>query len=416
MRAEPILLIYIYLGTAGLRTASIHRDLLVLVGTAIFKEKRMNFAKSKLSRAILAGTSGTLSLMAVAIIASPVALAEDDGWYIGGNVGYSQADIDDERINSSLLGSGFSSTTISEDDNSTDYKIFGGYQVNRYFAMEAGFFELGDFGYTASTVPPGTLTGEILVRGINFDLVGILPISDKFSAFARAGVTRAETEADFSGTGAVNVINANPSEYDNKYKYGVGVEYKMTESLGLRAEAERYRINDAVGNDGDVDMFSAGLVYRFGATSEPVVAAAPTPEPVAVIAPPPEPRRVSFSADTMFDFDKDTVKPAGKQELDKLAADLSDSNFEVITVTGHTDRIGSHDYNMDLSARRAEAVKRYLVETGGLPASKITTNGIDGAEPVTQPDDCIGTKRTQALIDCLAPDRRVEVEVRGTQQ
>jgi len=188
----------------------------ILVGTETFKEKQMNFAKSKLSRVILAGTSGTLSLMAVAIIVSPVALAEDAGWYMGGNVGYSQADIDDGKINSSLLGSGFSSTIIDDDENSTDYKIFGGYQVNRYFAMEAGFFELGHFGFTATTIPPGTLTGEILVRGINFDLVGILPISDKFSAFARAGVTRAESEADFSGTGAANVINANHSEYDNK--------------------------------------------------------------------------------------------------------------------------------------------------------------------------------------------------------
>jgi OOP family OmpA-OmpF porin len=184
----------------------------------------------------------------------------------------------------------------------------------------------------------------------------------------------------------------------------------------MRVEAERYRINDAVGNDGDNDQVSLGLVYRFGgSTPAPVaVAAAPMPEPVVVR--PPAPTKVTFSADSMFDFDKDTVKPAGKQELDKFAADLSGSDYGEITVTGHTDRIGSHAYNMDLSARRAEAVKNYLVETGGIPAGKITAQGIDGAEPVTKPGDCVGNKATKELIACLQPDRRVEVEVSGTKQ
>lgn len=378
----------------------------------------MQLSKTKLSRAILAGTSGSLSMLALAMIASPAVAADDNSSYLGANVGHSQAEIDAEKINSNLLGSGFSSTSISEDDTSTDYKIFGGYQFNRYFAVESGFFELGSFGYKATTVPPGTLNGDIKIRGINLDLVGILPITDKFSAFARAGVTRAESKDRFSGTGAVTVIDTNPSEYDNNYKYGVGVEYKVTDALGLRAEAERYRINDAVGNKGDIDMFSAGLVYRFGGSSAApvVVAEAPTPEPVAVIAPEPAPTRVSFSADSMFDFDKANVKASGKQELDKFAADLQGSDFRVITVTGHTDRIGAHQYNLDLSARRAEAVKQYLVEAHGIPASKITTVGVDGANPVTQTGDCVGTKRTQKLIDCLQPDRRVEVEVTGTSQ
>ncbi len=61
------------------------------------------------------------------------------------------------------------------------------------------------------------------------------------------------------------------------------------------------------------------------------------------------------------------MKPAGKQHLDKLAADLRGVNFDVITVTGHTDRIGSHAYNMKLLTRRAEAVKAYLVSAGSRP-------------------------------------------------
>ncbi len=58
--------------------------------------------------------------------------------------------------------------------------------------------------------------------------------------------------------------NPDPSKRETNYKFGVGIQYNFTESLGMRAEAERYRINDAVGNRGDIDLFSLGLVYRFG--------------------------------------------------------------------------------------------------------------------------------------------------------
>jgi OOP family OmpA-OmpF porin len=186
---------------------------------------------------------------------------------------------------------------------------------------------------------------------------------------------------------------------------------------------ERYRIDDAVGNKGDIDLVSVGLVYRFGArTPAPVPRAAP-PEPVATapqpvvvtpppvappapVPPPPMPSKVTFSADSLFDFDKANVKPAGKQELDKFSANLK--------VTGHSDRIGSHAYNLKLSTRRAEAVSAYLVASAGISASKISTRGVDGAEPVTKPGECVGKKASQALITCLQPDRRVEIEVSGT--
>jgi OOP family OmpA-OmpF porin len=166
-------------------------------------------------------------------------------------------------------------------------------------------------------------------------------------------------------------------------------------------EAERYRIDDAVGNKGDVDLYTAGLVFRFGRSEPP-----PPPPP-----PPPVRTRVSFSADSLFDFGKDTVKPAGKQALDNFAAELKSARFEVIKVTGYSDRIGSHEYNMRLSTRRAEAVKSYLVETQGIPADKVTAQGADGSDPVTKPDECPGEKRTPKLIACLQPDRRVDVEV-----
>ena len=382
----------------------------------------MNFAK----------TSGTLGLAALAAIATPFAAADDTGWYGGFNIGQSKSKIDDTRITSGLLGGGFATTSITDDDRDSGYKIFGGYRFNRNLALEGGYFDLGKFGFTATTVPAGTLNGNIKLRSLNLDAVGILPITGKFSAFGRIGFNYAEARDTFAGTGFVNVLNPNPSKHDTNYKFGLGVQYDFTQSFGMRVEAERYRIDDAVGNKGDIDLVSVGLVYRFGgktpapapraAAPEPI-AVAPAPQPAAVtppppqpaaVTPPPAPRKVTFSADSLFGFDKATVTPAGKQALDKFAADLRGVDFDVITVTGHTDRLGPHAHNMELSARRAEAVKAYLVETAGIPAGKIAARGTDGSDPVTKPGECIGEKATRQLIACLQPDRRVEVEVSGT--
>lgn len=376
----------------------------------------------------LARASGTLGLVALAVIASPFAAADDTGWYGGVNVGQGRAKIDDARITSGMVGGGFTTPSITDDDRDTGYKLFGGYQFNKNFALEGGYFDLGKFGFTA-TVPSGTLSGNIKLKGLNLDAVGILPITDKFSAFGRVGLNYAQARDAFSGTGSVTVLNPNPSKRDMNVKVGLGVQYAFTEALAMRVEAERYRINDAVGNKGDIDLISLGLIYRFGgktpaptpraAAPEPV-AVPPAPQPAAVTPPPPPPpaprapTKVTFSADSLFDFGKATVKPAGKQALDKFAADLRGTDFDVITVTGHTDRIGSHAYNMKLSTRRAESVQTYLVESAGIPAAKTSARGVDGADPVTKPGECKGAKATKKLIACLQPDRRVEVEVSGT--
>jgi len=146
--------------------------------------------------------------------------------------------------------------------------------------------------------------------------------------------------------------------------------------------------------------------------------AMPPQQPIAVTPPvPPVPKKITFAADSsagsLFDFGKATVKPEGQETLNKFATDLNGANFDVITVTGHADRIGSQAYSMKLSERRAEAVKTYLVESSGIPSDKITAKGMGKSDPVTKPGECKGDQGNK-LIACLAPDRRVEVEVAAT--
>lgn len=234
----------------------------------------------------LSRTSGTLGLALLSAIFSPFAVAQvgaggpggsgagasgpgamtgQSGWYGGFSIGQSRAKIDDARIAGGFLANGFTSSNITHDDRDTGYKIFGGYQINRNFAVEGGYFDLGKFGYAATTVPAGTLSGTIKLRGLNLDAVGTLPVTGKLSAIGRVGLNYAEARDTFSGTGLVVVTNPNPRKSETNYKVGVGLQYEFTETWGMRVEAERYRINDAIGSRGDIDLFSLGLIYRFGA-------------------------------------------------------------------------------------------------------------------------------------------------------
>lgn len=353
---------------------------------------------------------------ALTLAASQGAWAQTEGWYGGFNAGRTAATIDDARINNTLKANGFTSSTIQDDDRSNGFKVFGGYQLNRNFAIEGGYFDLGKFGYTATTTPPGTLNGNIKLKGLNLDLVGLLPLTDRFSAFGRVGLNYAEARDTFRGTGAVTVRNPNPSARDTNIKLGAGLQYAVTDALSVRGEIERYRINDAVGNRGHVDMVSVGLVYYFGtkaakpmpyvaaAAPMPMVMAAPAP-PVPVPAPVPRLEKYTLSATELFEFDSAELRGA-QPKLDEVAGVLTNNNtVSEIVITGYTDRLGSDRYNQALSERRANAVKAYL--TGkGVTGNRLKAQGRGEANPVVECTD----KRLPALIKCLEPNRRVEVE------
>ena len=123
--------------------------------------------------------------------------------------------------------------------------------------------------------------------------------------------------------------------------------------------------------------------------------------------------KITVAADALFDFDKATLRPEGKKKLDEVAAKAAAIKLEVIIAVGHTDRFGSDAYNLKLSDRRAAAVKTYLVSKG-VAANKIYTEGKGKRNPVTKADQCPGKKPTKSVIECLQPDRRVDIELIGT--
>lgn len=116
---------------------------------------------------------------------------------------------------------------------------------------------------------------------------------------------------------------------------------------------------------------------------------------------------VRLEADTLFAFDSADLSDDGKAALDNMLGQLTAESLQQqkLQIRGYTDMLGDDAYNLALSKKRAAAVRDYLVGRGMAPGY-IAMQGLGEADPVV---DCAG-KRGNALIECLAPNRRTEIE------
>jgi OOP family OmpA-OmpF porin len=154
--------------------------------------------------------------------------------------------------------------------------------------------------------------------------------------------------------------------------------------------------------------------------AQPAPAPAPAPAPVQAPKPvakpeapkPAAPKPINLASTELFEFNKATLTSEARAKLDsEVIGKLKDmASIRYIIVNGHADRLGSPQYNQQLSEKRAEAVRAYLVSRG-VDASGIETLGFGKTLPVKS---CPDQKDRKALIECLAPNRRVVVEVQGT--
>jgi OOP family OmpA-OmpF porin len=206
------------------------------------------------------------------------------------------------------------------------------------------------------------------------------------------------------------------------YTGGVGVQASLNDRWSLQVDARAMKSNL---RDDDEFRFSkaltkyvgVSLIYAFNPPpappAPPVVqpapvaeAPAPAPEPVAPPPPPARFEKVTLSATELFGFDSATLSMP-QPKLDDIASALqADPSITDVDIVGYTDRLGSTKYNQKLSQRRAEAVRTYLVGKG-IDAKRLQAHGKGEQNPVVT--DC-KQKKKSALIECLAPNRRVEVE------
>jgi len=152
------------------------------------------------------------------------------------------------------------------------------------------------------------------------------------------------------------------------------------------------------------------------AVAKPVAPARPE-TPVAATrseAPPVAARTTTLAADGLFRFGGGAAAdllPKGRREIEALAANMKGGfkSLSTVDVTGHTDRLGSDNYNDALSLARAKTVRELLMAQG-IDGRIIQARGMGKRQPVAQ---CPGARQTAALVDCLQPNRRVDIKVSG---
>jgi OmpA-OmpF porin, OOP family len=280
----------------------------------------------------------------------------------------------------------------------------------------------GRLGYTETDEDLNVLgsSGEYKSTALELDALYMFS-RDKFRPFLLAGLGATKNDLDYS-----------PRDEDKTSwlaSVGLGAQYLINDSFGLQADL-RHQISRAkvvdvsnglvtgsstetIGNN----ILSLGGFVRFGAPAPVVAEAAPEPAPIPVVEPAPEPAPapkcettkevITIDAEKLFGFDKAVIADNGKAALDEAAAKITaNPKISLVLVTGHTDHLGSFEYNQKLSERRAKMVGEYLI-TKGVDSSKITTTGRGEAVPIVK---CEGIKNRKALIECLAPNRRVDIQ------
>ncbi|MNZ81857.1 Outer membrane protein P5 precursor [compost metagenome] len=128
------------------------------------------------------------------------------------------------------------------------------------------------------------------------------------------------------------------------------------------------------------------------------------PEPVA--EPEPKVRNITLSADAAFGFNSAELQSKSRADLSRLANELNEVDLVAIEIVGYTDRFGSAKHNFALSWERANAVRSYLIRQG-VPASLISVDGRGATDPLVE---CPG-KKSPAVIECLAPNRRTSITI-----
>lgn len=210
-------------------------------------------------------------------------------------------------------------------------------------------------------------------------------------------------------------------EHNSPYgTVGIGFQASLTPQWSLQADLRSVRgflrHDEEFGfKRANNKYLTVGLNYAFNpppappapapVVETPPPAPAPEPAPAPVAPPPPRFEKVTLEATKLFEFDKaDIIMPSPK--LDEIASALqADTSITNVDITGYTDRLGSEKYNLKLSERRANAVRDYLVSKG-VDGNRLKAYGKGEANPIVQCNE----KNRAALIACLEPNRRVEVE------
>lgn len=211
--------------------------------------------------------STKLALVTAAASALLLALPAHAQWYAGVSAGKSDIKFDNAAQSDQFLDLGFTNPVTTSSTRDTGFRLFGGYQLHRYVAIEAAYVDLGSFDFKTDVRPTGSLTGGMSITGFELSAVGTLPINDKFGLYARVGALAGETKTAYTGAGSVQVLIGGETQKkrSTQLAYGAGVTYNINSQLSVRGEWARYTKLGSVltGGETDANLYSIGIAYRF---------------------------------------------------------------------------------------------------------------------------------------------------------
>jgi len=338
-----------------------------------------------------------LGLLAPSISIGTVQAAEP-GFYVGGSFGQTTVDMDAGDFGYNGGGD------FKIDDDDTGWKAFIGYQYLDWLGFEGGYT---DFGGVSDKIR-GTSV-DVDITGWDGFMVLSLPLGS-WDLFAKAGAINFQTD--------LNLGSTKEDDNDVQFAYGAGVAYNFGH-WSVRVEAEGF-------DDNEVDDFyflSAGLSYRFGGDKKPApVAAAPVAAPVEQCADAdndgvcdaddqcpntPAGAKVdamgclcNYTLNLEFAFDSAELSVSDELKLDALIPVLTNQKMQFVqgAIDGYTDSVGSEQYNLGLSQRRAAAVMNYLESKGANLGGRFTTHGYGEADPVASNDTAEGRAQNRRVV------------------
>ncbi|WP_331345151.1 OmpA family protein [Cellvibrio sp. UBA7661] len=350
-----------------------------------------------------------IAISVITMSGSPLLLAQgatrhdlNSNWYGGFNIGHTYESINDGAIANHELGGGL--TTITDDDRDNGYKLFAGYLINDIFLLEAGYFDLGQFGSRATKTNISTLQSRTKTKGFSLDVLGSLPLTEKFSAFARVGVHYSEVKNRFQGISNLVAINHHHRERDVNFKWGGGLQYDFTAKFGMRIEAERYAINDTMNNNGSINFYSLGIVYRFGSqhpTRTQLISNRDMPD---TSIDPPTLEEYCSMLDIQFEINNADIQREDFERLSVVGIFLAKYPEASVVIEGHTDNVGSPEDNQALSRHRAESVLSYLVKDQGVDRARLLAVGFGDTRPIASNATEEGkraNRRINTVISCV---------------
>ena len=318
-------------------------------------------------------------------------------------------------------------------DNDLDAHSGGGGFIKLGKEISPNLDLQGGFTYNRADEDTGIpgVGGHYKQKALGLDVLYMFS-RDKFRPFLLAGVGVAHNDVDYSHFPELR----NESRTSLMGNLGLGAQYLVTDKFGLQVDLRHQWSRsdakapgtgfDSEGTIGNT-LLNIGAIFRFGepapvvAAAEPAPYVAPEPAPVAAAPAPVEPmapvpacvtktETVTLEAEKLFAFNKSDITPQGKVDLDAVVAKINARpSLELVMVEGHSDRIGSEDYNLKLSNLRANHVRDYLLSQG-VNESRVQAVGKGESEPVVA---CDGVKNRKALIECLQPNRRVVITSHG---